>query len=810
VGVLDFTLPGSDPNTPNAWVQTPEQVARMQAMADALMKSGSDTSPIRSPWQGAARLAQTLSGMYGNYKADQAQRLGAADATAQYGNGLGIDPGAANAANIPATPGQTTPALQFSDQRNDAFADAADGTSPNAPLAAALGGGAAPAAAPAPAAPALAAALGAVPPAAAPRAINGGDMAPYRESIAKIESGGNYGAVGPPTGNDRPYGKYQVMGANIPAWTKAALGRAMTPQEFLANPAAQDAVFDHQFGGYLKQYGPQDAASMWISGKTLAGGGARAKDVNGTTGQSYADQFARNLGAAPAAQAISAATGGGQAALDRDAAEGNKYLDAKAKAAGTAGNISEAEAIRIATGGAPPAYAPTSSPAASQAPPGGPGGAGGIPTPAPSPAAAPAPARPAAAAVAPPAAAAALGGLHPDVQSLLAVMSNPWATPGQQQIASALLSTLMPTPPTYAVIGKDPITGNEQYGWINPKTQTVTPVSGGSAVAGGGALAAPGGAPAPAAGGATPAAAPAPASAPPAAAPQTVAGAVNLAEANGLTPQGDAYLTQMETADGASPVVARQARAIINGQAPLPEANAATKPIDIAIRDAVFRAAPQFNSSLAAARVEAVKAFADKTSATSPGGMILAANTALHHLNELKNSSDQIGGANSSYLPNSAINWVHNELLAHGENAKALSAFEFNKQALIGELAKIYKGGTPAASEIADMEKSLSANASPAEREAVMQKMATLLQGKTTELQRQWKSAFGEKSSYPVIGEEGQQVIKRFGGGGESSAPAATAAAPARLDPANPDAAYAALPSGARFVGPDGKLRVKP
>jgi hypothetical protein len=100
-------------------------------------------------------------------------------------------------------------------------------------------------------------------------------LASYRDAIAAVESrgSGDYSAVGPPTrGGDRAYGRYQVMDFNIGPWTEQALGRRMTPQEFLADPQAQDAVFDHVFGGYVQQYGnPQDAASVWFSGRPMAG-----------------------------------------------------------------------------------------------------------------------------------------------------------------------------------------------------------------------------------------------------------------------------------------------------------------------------------------------------------------------------------------------------------------------------------------------------------------------------------------------------------------------------------------------------------
>jgi hypothetical protein len=132
-------------------------------------------------------------------------------------------------------------------------------------------------------------------------------VAPYARAISSIESGGEkdpYRAVGPATRTgDRAYGKYQVMGANVPSWTKEILGREMTPQQFLAEPQAQEAVFAGKFGQYLKQTGsPQDAASMWFTGRPASeGANRRAADPSGRpygpTGGGYVEQFNRALGA---------------------------------------------------------------------------------------------------------------------------------------------------------------------------------------------------------------------------------------------------------------------------------------------------------------------------------------------------------------------------------------------------------------------------------------------------------------------------------------------------------------------------------
>jgi len=118
----------------------------------------------------------------------------------------------------------------------------------------------------------------------------------YRDAIARIESGGNYGALGPFTKGDRPYGKYQVMGNNVGPWTRRALGRELSRSEFLASPAAQDATFDTIFGGYVNKYGPEGAAQAWFGGPGSVGKSGR-KDVLGTSVGSYGRQFMGGLGA---------------------------------------------------------------------------------------------------------------------------------------------------------------------------------------------------------------------------------------------------------------------------------------------------------------------------------------------------------------------------------------------------------------------------------------------------------------------------------------------------------------------------------
>lgn len=124
-------------------------------------------------------------------------------------------------------------------------------------------------------------------------------MSQYASAIKLIESAGSggYSALGPITANgDRAYGAYQVMGANIPSWTKSALGFSMSPQDYLKSSSAQDAVFNKIFGGYVDKFGASGAAQAWFGGPGSVGRGGGVADMLGTTGTDYVNKFNSALG----------------------------------------------------------------------------------------------------------------------------------------------------------------------------------------------------------------------------------------------------------------------------------------------------------------------------------------------------------------------------------------------------------------------------------------------------------------------------------------------------------------------------------
>ncbi len=123
------------------------------------------------------------------------------------------------------------------------------------------------------------------------------------QGIAHVESGGSknpYSLVGPNTGNgNRALGKYQVMMSNVGPWTKEALGKEMSPQEFLNSPEAQEKVASYMVNKHLnKGNSPQDVGSIWFTGRPLNQAG-NVRDVNGTTPDQYVNKMQEGMNQVP-------------------------------------------------------------------------------------------------------------------------------------------------------------------------------------------------------------------------------------------------------------------------------------------------------------------------------------------------------------------------------------------------------------------------------------------------------------------------------------------------------------------------------
>lgn len=227
-----------DPVFANKQGQTPQDIERRRRMAQQLLAQSQENERITSPWQGAAKLAQALMGGYEEARANRDDKTNRADANSLLAKTL---LGSSEASGF--DPSVNSPA-----------------------------------------------------PSNSPEASGGPQS--YRDAIAGIESAGSgdYSAVGPTHPKmGRALGRYQIMESNIGPWSQEAVGRAVTPEEFMADPKLQDAIFDKKFGNYVQQYGPQGAAQAWFAGPGGVGKLDR-KDSLGTSVGAYGDKFARALG----------------------------------------------------------------------------------------------------------------------------------------------------------------------------------------------------------------------------------------------------------------------------------------------------------------------------------------------------------------------------------------------------------------------------------------------------------------------------------------------------------------------------------
>lgn len=129
-------------------------------------------------------------------------------------------------------------------------------------------------------------------------------------SIIAQESGGDYGAIGQPTRYGTAYGKYQVLDSNIPSWTRQYYGKSLTPQQFLNNRAAQDAVARGKLKSLFNKHGARGAAAAWYSGNASLHMSTRPQQ-GGPSIKQYVDEVISRAGGLPADASPNTSEGSG-------------------------------------------------------------------------------------------------------------------------------------------------------------------------------------------------------------------------------------------------------------------------------------------------------------------------------------------------------------------------------------------------------------------------------------------------------------------------------------------------------------------
>jgi hypothetical protein len=116
---------------------------------------------------------------------------------------------------------------------------------------------------------------------------NPDDITALRRAIIGQESGGKFNAVNPHS-NALGYG--QLMPYNVAPWTKEALGKPLTPRQYLNNPEAQIKTIDHKLSQYFREglkatgnslEAVRFTASKWYSGRGSLKDNAKPQHYNG-------------------------------------------------------------------------------------------------------------------------------------------------------------------------------------------------------------------------------------------------------------------------------------------------------------------------------------------------------------------------------------------------------------------------------------------------------------------------------------------------------------------------------------------------
>lgn len=125
-----------------------------------------------------------------------------------------------------------------------------------------------------------------------------GSFAKFLQAISGQESGGNYNSRNRSSG---AMGKYQIMPGNLggrhSGWDYEALGRDVTPAQFMASPQLQEAIAQYKLQQYFKKYGPWGAAVAWYAGPGAVNRANKNKSQGAyPTINQYANSILRRMG----------------------------------------------------------------------------------------------------------------------------------------------------------------------------------------------------------------------------------------------------------------------------------------------------------------------------------------------------------------------------------------------------------------------------------------------------------------------------------------------------------------------------------
>ena len=237
----------------------------------------------------------------------------------------------------------------------------------------------------------------------------------------------------------------------------------------------------------------------------------------------------------------------------------------------------------------------------------------------------------------------------------------------------------------FKVIGQDPL-GNPQYGFVNPRTQSVRPA--------------------------------------------VVEGQSTTPSLIGSNVHGEDYLKSLP------PQIAAQIRGLSEGRIPYPTGMAAWKPQWRAMEQHLAQYDPNFDAVNYASRNQTRKDFTAGTSAKN----ITSFNTAIGHLGHL---NEAIDGLNNTGFPtvNAAWNYVARQISP--DFAARENKFGVARTAVTEELARAFKGMGATLSEVHEWEKRINSADSPQALRASISEGVKLLESRINSMGETYNRGMG-------------------------------------------------------------------
>ena len=380
--------------------------------------------------------------------------------------------------------------------------------------------------------------------------------------------------------------------------------------------------------------------------------------------------------------------------------------------------------------------------------------------------------------------------------------------------------------PTEVIDGGTDMMGVKHRWLRNKVTGQLTPLDASSGAPMPGAAGAPAGLPPPPSGAPMPQA-PAgaqPPSAPPAASPPA-AGAPpapkTWVQGAPLAPDIDAKVQQMigQYAGGdprAQQIIYQYTKGLLQGNRQFVSNGLVAKEPTVMAAEAIANAVDP--DGMPQTRFDTIKQNVEVANPTSLGGQRMSATTSFRHLGALAEASDLLGAQgqiSGSEIGAKVQDWAQRNLGgASGNLVTASQAYQAGLIPVLGEIDKLYKGGQATDTEVKEMKEGLSPTASPAARQSALTMLAGLLKDKADVLQSTWHMGVGKSfPDLPIIDKKGQDALDYIGKWGTPASPAAPSGGRGGGQPSMPEpkskAERDALPPGARYVAPDGSVRVR-